>query len=268
MDVCRLSPKTIRKLQKQIPDTPKNTGINAPLRVRMPKPVIPFHIYQVWHNKEEMPPSVRKSVERLKMQNPEFEHHLFDEKECRQFIATHFPSIVKTYDSILPHAIKADLWRYCIMYKLGGIYLDSKYYGIHGFKLLSLTGKEYFCKDIERSLGAIYNAILICKPGNAKMLQCIQQVVDNVEHNYYGTKAACVGPLMVSRFFSLQEREQLELSHIFLSNTERYILYKGHRVLQYSEDYYLDRKKSTIKHWAHLWKSRKIYKRKRKSHKA
>jgi mannosyltransferase OCH1-like enzyme len=249
-------------MQKQIPKVSKKTGITKPLRVRV-KPVIPLHIYQVWHNKQDMPPSVHKSVERIKLQNPEFEHHLFDEQECRQFLVEHFPpKIVKTYDAIVPHAIKADLWRYCIMYKLGGIYLDSKYYGVHGFKLLYLTGKEYFCKDTEMSLGAIYNAILICKPGNAIMLQCIEQVVDNFEKNYYGTKASCIGPLMVARFFSLQERDNLELSHIFLSNTERYILYKDHRILKYSEDYYLDRKKSTIKHWVHFWKSRKLYKRK------
>ena len=106
-----------------------------------------------------MPNAVRKSVKLLKQQNPEFKHHMYDETECRKFIADHFPpKVVDAYDHIIPHAIKSDLWRYCIMYKLGGVYIDSKYTGMHGFKFIYLTDREYFCRDIHKTLGGVYNA--------------------------------------------------------------------------------------------------------------
>ena len=54
------------------------------------KIVIPLKIYQVWHDKTAIPNSVKESRERLKESNPEFEHHLFDETECRKFIQDNY----------------------------------------------------------------------------------------------------------------------------------------------------------------------------------
>jgi mannosyltransferase OCH1-like enzyme len=43
-------------------------------------PVIPLHIYQTWHDKKNIPLPVQKSIDKIKEQNPEFEHHLCDTK--------------------------------------------------------------------------------------------------------------------------------------------------------------------------------------------
>jgi len=163
--------------------------------------VIPLHIYQVWHDFKEMPSSVKESIQLLKEQNPEFEHHLYDEAMCREYIQKNFPKrVVKAFDKVVPCALKADIWRYCILYKKGGVYLDSKYYGIDGFKLITLTDKEYFCRDVKIAQSGIYNAFIICKPGNKKLLQTIKQFVKNTEENYYGHTLFSVGPLMMKKF--------------------------------------------------------------------
>jgi hypothetical protein len=65
------------------------------------------------------------------------------------------------------------------MYTLGGVYIDSKYTGMHGFKFIYLTDREYFCRDIKEADSGIYNAFMICKPGNKKLLQSIKQFVKN-----------------------------------------------------------------------------------------
>ena len=267
MDVCSLPPDIILTMRNIIPMDYESSSIDKPMTYKIPRTrVIPLHIYQTWHDKLKMPKAVRKSVKTLKQQNPEFEHHLYDEKECRKFIEVHFPpNIVDAYDRIIPHAVKSDLWRYCIMYKLGGVYIDSKYAGIHGFKFIYLTDKEYFCRDIHNTLGGVYNAIFICKPGNAKMLSCINQLVENCNNNYYGSFNSCIGPMMVSRFFSADEYKRFELHHIFLSKNERYIIYKGHRILKFSEDYERERTRNKSIHWSTQWKTRSIYK-KRKTH--
>jgi mannosyltransferase OCH1-like enzyme len=222
--------------------------------------VIPLNIYQVWHDKTELPKSVKESIEKLKEQNPEFTHQLFDEKECREFIETHYSRrILDAYDSIVPHAIKADLWRYCYMYKNGGIYLDIKYYGINGFKLILLTDKEYFCKDIVRSLGGIYNAILICKPKNKIMLKCIQQTVKNVEKKYYGPSPLCpTGPLMMKNFFTEKQKKDFELTHEYINDTNRFIDLHHHRVLKYHENYRNEKAQQTD-HYTLYWKNKTMY---------
>jgi len=220
--------------------------------------VIPLHIYQVWHDLKEIPSSVRESIHLIKEQNPEFEHHMYDETMCREFIEKNFSKkVLHAYDSIVPHAIKADLWRYCIMYKKGGIYLDSKYYGINGFKFIQLTGKEYFCVDIPNSGSGIYNAILICKPKNKIMLQCIQQVVKNVDEKYYGVNPLSIGPLMIKKFF--RSDYHFELIHTYTNKIKRYINYKGERILKYHEEYQKEKAQKSD-HWTTYWKNKKLYK--------
>ena len=68
---------------------------------------------------------------------------------CRDFIAKHFSEeVVYTFDKLKPGAYKADLWRYCVMYITGGIYLDIKMCPVNGFRfdyLLKII--NYLFKD-------------------------------------------------------------------------------------------------------------------------
>jgi mannosyltransferase OCH1-like enzyme len=223
--------------------------------------IIPLDIYQVWHDKTNLPKSVKESINKLKEQNPEFTHHLYDENDCRKFIEKHFSKkILNAYDSVVPHAIKADLWRYCVMYKNGGIYLDSKYYCINGFKLILLTDKEYFCKDIENSLNGIYNAILICKPKNKIMLKAINGVVKNIEKKYYGVGGLCPsGPLFLKEFFTSNQINNFELKHEFVNDSTRFINYNGYRGLKYNKNYF-NEKVQKDNHWGMYWRNRIMYK--------
>ena len=223
--------------------------------------VIPLNIYQVWHDKTKLPESVRESIDLLKKQNPEFTHYLFDEKECREFIEKNYSKrILNVYDSIVPHAIKADSWRYCYMYKYGGIYLDTKYYCINGFKLILLTDKEYFCRDIEHSLYGIYNAILICKPNNKIMYKTIQETVKNVERKYYGSAGHCAtGPLMMKKFFTMKQIHNFELTHEFVNDSLRFIDLNNYRVLKYHENYKNEKEQKT-NHWKTYWLNKTMYK--------
>jgi mannosyltransferase OCH1-like enzyme len=134
---------------------------------------IPLNIYQTWHTKE-LPPNLLKYNNILKKNNPEFTFYLYDENECREFIKKHFnKNVLDAYDKLIPYAYKADLWRYCILYINGGIYLDIKYYTINNFKLLTLTDKEYFVKDRPAERQAIYNALIVSAAGNKILLDCI-----------------------------------------------------------------------------------------------
>jgi Glycosyltransferase sugar-binding region containing DXD motif len=60
--------------------------------------------------------------------NPEYEYRLFDDRGIYEFIRQEFPNYLRAYNKIKHGAVKADLWRYLIVYKYGGVYadLDSK----------------------------------------------------------------------------------------------------------------------------------------------
>jgi len=167
---------------------------------------------------------------------------------------------LNAYDSINPYAIKFDLWRYCILYKLGGIYLDAKYYGINGFKFITLVDKEHFCKDINTSFNGIYNAILICKPKNKIMFKSIYKMVDNVEKKVYGPFGLCpTGPLMLKSFFTQEQVDALEMTHEYVSKNKRYILLHNYRILQYHPEY-TKSPEQLNNHWKTYWLNKTMYK--------
>ena len=101
--------------------------------------VIPLNIYQTWHTKD-LPKFMKKTVDNIIKNNPAFKHYLFDDNDCRNFIKDNFDvTVLNAFDSLIPGAYKADLWRYCVLYKNGGIYLDIKYEPVNGFKFINLT---------------------------------------------------------------------------------------------------------------------------------
>jgi mannosyltransferase OCH1-like enzyme len=201
---------------------------------------VPLNIYQTW-GILDLPPKMKENVELLKTQNPEFTYYLYDDKMCRDFIEQHFDkSVVYTYDKLIPGAYKADLFRYCVLYINGGIYLDIKYKCFPGFKLLYLTNKEYFVRDHDVSNGnkGIYQALLICYPYNNILLKCINEIIDNVKNNYWNYTGAgslsITGPLLMSKYFYQYEIKSFELS---FDKNRKYINYKESHILEIYKEY-------------------------------
>lgn len=234
--------------------------------------IIPLKIYQTWYTKNiDLDGILQKNINILKTQNPEFEFYLFDDIDCRNFIETYFDiTVVNAFDTLIPGAYKADLFRYCILYIQGGIYLDIKYYGINGFKFITLTDKEYFVRDISISGKGIYNALMICKAGNQFLWKAIQNIVENVSTLFYGINPLePTGPLLLKK---LIDKEDFELTHkeLYCSKYVNYtinsdyelkyfIYYTGIPILTFSKEYRELQKQLSKKTYSLLWEDRNIY---------
>jgi len=129
---------------------------------------------------------------------------------CREFIKEKFPiEVLEAYDTLVPPAFKADLWRLCILYVYGGFYLDIKYTPVNGWSFNNLEQKEQYCKDRDCvKLGdkfAVYNAFLCSHPGNQVLEMCIKQIVKHVNGRFYGSNPLDVtGPRMMIHFVDQQ----------------------------------------------------------------
>jgi len=225
--------------------------------------IIPLHIYQTWKT-HDLPEGMQKCVNKLKEANPEFEHHLYSDEECRKFIADNFDSdVVYAYDTLIPGAYRADLWRYCILYKKGGIYLDIKYYNVPPFKLIELTDKEYFAKDIEQSGSGIYQAVMVCKAGNPKLKGAIDAIAKHAKEKYYGDSIFDVtGPTLLRRFFTDEEWEKCEIT-LGEGNgcLDKTCIYKdGRAIMSIYRDYREEQDKTSQPKYYDLWYQRKIWK--------
>jgi len=222
--------------------------------------IIPLNIFQTWHTLN-LSPKMKETVENLKFQNPEFTHYLYDDIMCRDFISKHFDKdVLYTFDRLKPGAYKADLWRYCILYIKGGIYLDIKYNCVNGFKLIELTDKEYYVRDIFHSgITGIYQALIVCFPNNKLMYNCINQIIHYVKTDFYGyTSLDITGPHMMSLFFNEIMITNLDLSYsnntIFRNNKNILYTYDSYRDEQ--NDYY---RINNMCHYNNLWNIKNIY---------
>jgi mannosyltransferase OCH1-like enzyme len=223
--------------------------------------VVPPNIFQTWHTKQ-LPPMMFKSIQQIKKNNPRFNYFLFDDNDCREFIKNNFSQdILNAYDSLIPGAYKADLWRYCVLYKFGGIYLDIKYIPVNGFKFINLLEQEHWPLDINKK--NIYNALLICKPRNEILLKAINQIVENVKNKYYGMcYLSPTGPELLSRFFTEDDKENFRIYHELSGNNDfdKIIKFHNYIILRCYPGYFKERdiyaKKS---HYSILWNNRNIY---------
>jgi hypothetical protein len=108
-------------------------ALNSHVRSHFLPPVaegtqIPRLIHQTFHSKQ-LPPEFQENVDRLKTLNSNWEHKLYDDADVAHFIEEAYgPRILSYFHRINPRygAARADLFRYLVMYKHGGVYLDIK----------------------------------------------------------------------------------------------------------------------------------------------
>ena len=222
--------------------------------------VIPANIFQTWHTKV-LPPLMNNAVEHIKKCNPNFHYELYDDNDCREFIKNNYNDfILNAYDSLIPGAYKADLWRYCVLYKKGGIYLDIKYQPVNGFKFINLLEKEHWVLDADRT--GIYNALMVCKPGNKILLYAINQIVRNVKHSYYGQNPLePTGPLLLAKYFTKDEKKLFDMYHNYFENYDNRFIYFNNFIVLKSYNGYIEEhvKNKKVPHYGVLWNNKRIY---------
>ena len=97
-------------------------------RIRVANKNVPSRIPKVlvstYHTKSKIPYKVFANIS---MYASDYEYKIFDDDEIVQFLTTHYPAaVVETFHRLKLGAHKADLFRYCYLYKYGGVYIDIK----------------------------------------------------------------------------------------------------------------------------------------------
>lgn len=228
---------------------------------------IPLKIFQTWNTKN-LPIHMKKNSLRLQKQNPQFEYFLYDDADCEQFIEKYFDEeVMDAYQRIVPGAYKADLWRYCVLYVHGGIYLDMKMRCVGDFRLLELTKQEHYVKDrynsgfLPRHIG-IYNAVMIQRPKNPLMLDCIKHIVENVKTLEYGFSCLYpTGPGLLGKLYQdKQMMYRLPDIDMFHELHREAISYRNRIVLEHYPEYRKEQlNHQTDLHYSALWNNSSIY---------
>lgn len=108
--------------------------------------MIPKIIHQTIADKSDIHPVLLENINRLKEMNPDWEYRLYDNVDCREFIRSNFDAgVLQLYDRISARygAARADFFRYLLLYRLGGVYLDIKSTVVHPLSSILKTDTSF-----------------------------------------------------------------------------------------------------------------------------
>ena len=97
--------------------------LQKPLLTRIPR------ILHQTNAQAALPPELAQHVQKLQVQNLGWRYEFYDDNACVDFIRKNYDMrIQKAYGRINPRygAARADFFRYLLIYRVGGVYLDLK----------------------------------------------------------------------------------------------------------------------------------------------
>jgi mannosyltransferase OCH1-like enzyme len=144
--------------------------------------MIPKVIYQTWITKN-LPIEIVNVRNRIQSLNPDYTMLLFDDNDMDDWIKNNYDeNIYRCYKLLNIGAVKADLWRYLILYKNGGIYLDIDSDIVGNLDDLILENDEAIISR-ESNLEIYVQWCLMFAPNHPILKRVIQECITNIVKN-------------------------------------------------------------------------------------
>lgn len=155
---------------------------------------IPKKLFQLIADKNKISPQFAKNIAKLRKKNPDFVYRLYDDSEIPDYIQRYYgPEMLDYYNRINPKygAARADLFRYLLMYREGGVYLDIKSGSHFPLNRIILPDDEYILAHwdlpfnyqiIGNSRGEYQQWHIITRPGHPFLKAVINEVMRNIDN--------------------------------------------------------------------------------------
>lgn len=155
---------------------------------------IPKQIFQTFKTKK-LPWITQYHIARLKHLNPEYDYHFYDDVMITEFLKKEFPAeYLQAYNRLTIGAGKADFFRYAILYKKGGIYLDLDVKVLRPFREFVLDDDTaIISNEIDKDLFVQWALFFV--PGHPFLEKTLENVIINIqERRYPNNSHATTGP--------------------------------------------------------------------------
>jgi mannosyltransferase OCH1-like enzyme len=145
---------------------------------------IPKIIHQTFKS-SKLPFLTRWHISRFRKKNPAYAYEFYDDARINVFLQKEFGSeVFELYSRLNIGAAKADFFRYAVLYKKGGIYVDIDS-GINSSldDFIRADDVAIITREGDPSLYAQW--ALIYSPGHPFLEKTIGMVLDNIRQNKY-----------------------------------------------------------------------------------
>ena len=164
---------------------------------------LPYMVWEMYKKEKEL--------------NPHYEYFYFTDWECESFISSYYGSHIRDlYLKLVPTAFRSDFFRYLLLYKNGGIYMDFTQHSIKPMDYIIKDYKEVYVSDYYSYNDgtpkvAIYNAFIATVKETKLMETAINMCIEHIETEYYGNHTLDItGPAMLGKAFRYLKIDGLE----------------------------------------------------------
>lgn len=89
--------------------------------------MIPKNIYQTFYAGYKLPDVIDNRVAAMRARNPNWNYTRFDDEGVEAFMRAYsWPELLKQYRRLTTPITRIDVFKYLLIYRLGGVYLDIK----------------------------------------------------------------------------------------------------------------------------------------------
>ncbi|HET8572693.1 MAG TPA: glycosyltransferase [Edaphocola sp.] len=159
---------------------------------------IPKQIFQTFRSRQ-LPWITMYHIARLKRLNPEYAYHFYDDEMILEFLENEFPSeYLRAYNRLTIGAGKADFFRYAVLYKKGGVYLDLDVKVVKPFREFVLDSDQaIISNEIDKRLFVQWAMFFV--PGHPFLEKTLENIIINIQERRYPNNIhATTGPVPFS----------------------------------------------------------------------
>ncbi|MEY8761840.1 glycosyltransferase family 32 protein [Chryseobacterium tongliaoense] len=181
---------------------------------------IPKQIFQTFKSKK-LPWLTKLHIWNMKRKNPEYRYYFYDDHDIQKFITEEFPpEYIENYNRLTIGAAKADFFRYAILYKKGGIYLDVDSAITRPLKYLIKDNDEAVISR-ERHPDLYVQWGLIFNKNHPFLKKTLELMLDNIKtHRYPHDIHATTGPTVFSEAIQQSLNENPDVPHRLFKGIE------------------------------------------------
>jgi len=151
------------------------------------------NIFQTYKGElEELDDEILENIDVIKRLNPDWNYRYFSDLDCDKWVSQNYPGeVYDIWSRIKIGVAKSDLFRYLLIYKEGGVYLDIKSSIVYPLDYILRDQTEivfqhwkekYHHKILKYQFGEFQNWFLIFPKGHGILQHCIERVIQNLKN--------------------------------------------------------------------------------------
>jgi mannosyltransferase OCH1-like enzyme len=189
---------------------------------------IPKVIHQTFKT-SKLPFISRWHISRLRKNNPDYTYKFYDDNSIEAFLEKEYPAeTLQLYRRLNIGAAKADFFRYAVLIKKGGIYLDIDS-SIRGSLNSFIQPNDTAVISHERNPGLFVQWALVYAANHPFLIKTLELVLDNIRSNKYPHDVhKMTGPRIYTDAINQSLQENPGIPHRILGTD-----YNGHMKFKY-----------------------------------